>query len=432
MTLTLGGMVLALAADLLIAARLGTTVTSDVLIVALTLPRLIEAVGREGSKFSLLSLFVEVKDVYSQERFYGYVGGLLNLFLGIGLVCVVVCWLAAGLLITILGPGLSEVARDQAVLLFRMSIPSTFFALGAAVLSTFLNSQQQFVIVAARNLAVSGVVVLTLLITWSSSDISQWIAATYTLGNAFFFASLLRYSRRNFDYRYEWRAWPSRSDIERLWSAILYPILGLSVRQGGRALEQALASLVAPGAVAAYYFAFRLISALQTIIGVSIATTGLPHITRLLLTGQFSAFTRALWRQLGRVALVSLPIAVFTFVFADNIVGLLYGRGAFDASSIAQTGSILQILALAIIFFSGVPVLNASLYAQHRYLWVLINTVIVVAINLFAAWLFSRTWGLVGIAVAVPFASAISFISLLVMNFVGINRKLRALSYEQV
>jgi peptidoglycan biosynthesis protein MviN/MurJ (putative lipid II flippase) len=58
-SLTFIGMLLGLAVDVLIAAKLGTGKIADALIIALSLPLFIDTASREGTKFSMLPTFIE-------------------------------------------------------------------------------------------------------------------------------------------------------------------------------------------------------------------------------------------------------------------------------------------------------------------------------------------------------------------------------------
>ncbi|MEP0763579.1 MAG: hypothetical protein HRF48_12665, partial [Chloroflexota bacterium] len=62
MALTGVGMGLTLLTEVLIASRLGARGLTDALILALSMPRLLANVGREATKFSLLTVFVHVDE----------------------------------------------------------------------------------------------------------------------------------------------------------------------------------------------------------------------------------------------------------------------------------------------------------------------------------------------------------------------------------
>lgn len=429
MSITSVGMLAALAVDVLLAARLGTTVAADALVIALSLPRLVDTVAREGTKFSLLALFVEWQERFSPEKYLDLVSGLLNLLLVIGLGCTMLGWLLAPMVISLLGPGLASEGHSQAVQLLRLSIPLTLFALGSTVLGVLLNSQQHFVVVSTRNGVVTAFVVLAIGLAWRSPQFSAWVAGAYTLGYALFFGLLLWYTTRRTGFALNWRAWPDRNALRQLRQATIYPTAGFGVRQGARMVERALASLVASGGVSTYYFAFRLISSVQSIVGVSVATTGLPRITQYDLNGDTKKFGKSLLRQIGRVVLVSLPVALGILVFHNQITSLLYGRGAFSADSVEQTGQILQWLGLGVVLMCSIPVLNSSLYAQRRFSWVLYNMTFVTVVNILLAWWLSGYWGLVGIAVAAVVSAAVSVANLWILSRHG--QKKHILNHER-
>jgi putative peptidoglycan lipid II flippase len=108
-------------------------------------------------------------------------------------------------------------------------------------------------------------------------------------------------------------------------------------------------------------------------------------------------------------------VSLGILVFHNQITSLLYGRGAFSAGSVEQTGQILQWLGLGIVLMCSIPVLNSSLYAQRRFSWVLYNMVLATIVNIVLAWWLSGYWGLVGIAVAVVVSAAVSVANLWIL-----------------
>lgn len=413
MSVTALGMLMSLAVDVLTAARLGATSTTDALIIALSLPLLLDVIMREGTKFSLLPLFVQKNEILSESEYHSFLSGVLNLFLVIGFCLAATGWLLAPAIIRVLGPGLEPSARSQAALLFRLSAPLILFAPASNILFVLLNSQRHFVLTSTRNAIAPTVVVLAMGLAWRSSQIPLWIAGGYTTGYGLFFFLLLWHSVTRIGFWPDWRAWPDRNILRQLWWVTVYPISGFALRQGSRLVERMLASLVAPGGVAAYYFAFRLVSAAQSIVGVSIATIGLPTITEHDLAGRKSDFSEALRRQVLYTIFLSGLVTVGIFILHGQVVRLLYGRGAFDPASVEQTATVLLFLGAGLVFICLTPVLTSGLYAQRRYAWVLLNMAFATTAQVLLAWWLSRPWGLIGIALSFSLSAMISVASLL-------------------
>lgn len=410
MSITAVGMGLALVADILIAAKLGATTQSDVLIIALTVPRIIEVIAREGTKFSLVSLLVEIEQTKSIEEYYYFTAVLFNLALIVGCFLVILSGVLASSIIQLTGPGLNARALTQAILLFKLSLPLSLFAILSTVLSVFLNSQKHFAVTAARNMSMPTAVILLMLLNWQNSKIAVWIAVGHTIGYLFYFIYLLIYSYKKTAFRLSWRARPNGKIISQLKEAVLYPSMGLAVRQSLRIAERALASLTAPGGVAAYYFAYRLISSIQTIVGVSLATTKLPTMSRMVAKHNRKGFEQSLKKQIWQVSLICLPITLVVVIFHTLIIQLLYGRGAFNEGSVAQTGQILQVLGISVFFLSLIPTLNAALYALQKYKMVWWNQALNTAVMLILAWTLSMQYGIIGIAAAFVIAAIFSVV----------------------
>ena len=403
MSLTVFGMMLTFVMDIAIAARLGTGQTADSLILALTLPILLDTVVREGTKSSLVPLFMEQKVNLSPRKFQYFISGLLNLGFIIGIVITIAIEVLAPGVVPLIAPKLSATGQAQTLFLLQVCAPLIVFVPNITVLSVFLNSQKNFSLAAMRNAIAPGFVVFALLVFWESPEISYLIGATHVVGFGIFFAMLFLESYRS-GLKYKWWALPSRKDLQKLGSFSSYPTLGFTLTQALRLGERLLASMVAVGGVSAYYFALRIFSATQTVIGVSIATTSLPEMTEQNLAGNQSYFSRIVRKNLSRTLVLTVPITIAIIFFHKTIISVLYGRGAFDAASVDLTSQILFWMGLGLMFNCIIPPLHSVLYAQKQYKTVFINMMIIVTINLVLAWFLSQTIGLIGISIALSVA----------------------------
>lgn len=410
-SLKFGGMLLALLMDVLIAARLGTSGTADALIIALTLPLFVDTVVRESSNFSLVPIFVERRREDGRAEYHRFVSGLLNMGLTAGACLALVAVAAAPWVVRLLGPGLSEPTASQSVDMLRAAAPMLALAPGITLQGVLLDSHRRFSLVAMRNGVAPGTVVLVLLLTWSRPDTALWIAVAYSLGFAAFFGILYGGARRaGFDHT--WSAWPDRRDLQRVQEAVGWPVAGFVVRQGSRLVERMLASLVAVGGVSAYYFSFRIFSASQTLIGSSVATTGLPGLSVSDTEGDRRAMAWGVRKRLVMTLGLVVPAAAFVLLFHQQIIEILYARGAFDAASVALTSELLFWFGWGILFLSLVPVLQSALYARQAYRSVFRNMLAMALFNMAVAWGLSRWIGLEGLAVAASLTAAVAVANL--------------------
>lgn len=416
MSLTFVGMLVGLLVDVLLAAKFGTSQSTDVLIVALSLPLLIDTVAREGSKFSMVPLFVE-KRINDPAEFQRFTSAVLNAALLLGAAIWLAGMLSASWIVVAIGPGLTPEGQREASRMFLACAPILAIAPAITVQNVIQSSMKRFQVVALRNSIAPSIVVIALLLSWRRTDAAIWVAAAYSTGYFVYFI-MVCIALRTTGRRHVWGAWISWDELAQLRRIISWPTLGFSVAQGVLLAERAIASLVSIGGVSSYYFAFRIYSGIQTIIGTSIATTGLPELAETSATGQPKDLSQHLRRRIIQAILLALPVVLCIVTFNGQIVDTIYGRGEFGQVAIQSTRSLLPWFGIAILFAAVLPIVNSGLYAVGAIRTVFANMLLTSTVRISLAWLLAKTlgFGLQGIAAAVAVAVASSFVSLLYLS----------------
>jgi murein biosynthesis integral membrane protein MurJ len=409
------GMILGLITDVLYAARFGTSETADVLIVSITLPLLFDTITREGTRLSLVPVFVHKRNNSTPAHYWKYLSGLLNLAMVFGIVLWGITVVFSSYIIGFIGPGLDEISVETGSIFLQNAGLSVFLIPSIAVLSISLNSSKIYNVVALRNSITPTVVILTMLITWENQKILYSLAWAYSLSFLIYFGILVL-SNAHIGFRYSLNL-PNKESLSELRSAISWPTLGFMIRQSSRVVEKMIASSLMVGGVSSYHYAFRIFSSIQTIIGSSIATTSLPEIAGV----KDIQIRKTLRIKLKRILWITVPIAVFFLVFNHMVIRIIYFRGGFDQLSIETTSDLLFWLAFGVIFVCMIPILNAVLYALSEFRYAFLNMLIMSIINVTLGYLLSIYLGIIGIGMAISITSTVSVLSLLLfLNKKGI------------
>ena len=336
-----------------------------------------------------------------------FTNDLLFSLLGIGfgifiLIELLALWIAYALL------SQSTIDIQSGTLLLRLCAPLIIFGCGSTVLGAFLNSQQRFKTVALRNALPSGTAALVFLVSWNTENLENWIAVAYTGGFAVYFGWLCIGTYRT-GHRYAFTG-ISVNTLRSLKNTITLPTLGFATRQITNRLlvEIYLVSQLGSGAITLYKSAFQIFSALQTLIGISIATTGLPDMATDDAANDKQKLGRTLNRNVRTAIIIGIPVVLILLIFHGKISWLLYGRGTTDQTSIEMIGRLLFWLGTGLIFSCLIPVLNAGLYAQKAYRFVFANMVTMAFLNFVAAYGLIKAWGLTGIAFAVSITALLA------------------------
>ena len=413
MAITFVGMGLSLLVRvLLIPKRFGFGDTADALTAALTVVLLVDTIVREGAKFSLVPVFVTRKKEMTRAEYQRFTNSLLILLLSVGfgvfiLIELFAPWIAGGLLWK------STVDVQRATTLLRFCAPLLIFGCGSTVLGAFLNSQQRFKTVALRNALPAGAAAFIFLLLWNTQNLENWVAMAYTGGFIAYFGWLCIGAYRT-GHRYGFTG-VSVDTLRSLKNTVTLPTLGFGIRQIVNRLlvEVYLVSQLGSGAITLYKSAFQIFSALQTLIGISIATTGLPDMATAVAHDHDTAnekieLGRTLKRNARTAIIIGFPVTLLLLIFHGKISWILYGRGTIDQASIELIGQLLFWLSSGMIFSCLIPVLNAGLYAQKAYRAVFTNMVTMAILNFLLAYGLMETWWLLSVALSVSITALLA------------------------
>ena len=197
----------------------------------------------------------------------------------------------------------------------RLCAPILIFGCGSTVLGAFLNSQQHFKTVALRNALPAGIAAIVFLLLWNTENLENWVAMAYTGGFAAYFGWLCISTYRT-GHRYALTG-ISVDTLHALKNTVTLPTLGFAVRQVTNRLLIGiyLVSELGGFAVARYDYAFRIFSALQTLIGISIATTGLPDMATHDAANNKQKLGRTLNGNTRTAIIIGFPVTVCLLIF---------------------------------------------------------------------------------------------------------------------
>lgn len=353
--------------DLLIARLFGTLAEAQAFVVAFRIPNLLRDLVAEGA---VTSAFVPVLSGYAatkgREEFWQLAQALgarlvvlVTVIGGLGSLC-------APAIVGFTAPGFASDPEKYSLTIRLTRIVFPFITLVGlwAYFMGVLNSLRHFA-TPALGPAVLNVAMIAacLLIAAHPSAGAMPLAVSVMVGGVVQLLIQLPVAMR-LGFRWRWR-WthPGSQEIMRL----LGPrIVGSAVYQGSVLIHTALASLgavVGDGAVAALYFANRLVQLPLALFGTASAQASLPSLAEQAARDDLQGFTATLRSLLRMVALMMFPAAVGLIVLAFPIVGGLFERGAFDHRSTIMTSQALMCYSTGLLAYALSKVLTGAFYA---------------------------------------------------------------------
>ncbi len=408
--------------DILISNYLGASWASDAFFTGFRFPNLFRRIFGEGAfNAGFVPLFSKALEEQGREAAVKFSNQVLSL-LGIFLLAMTVLFIfKMEWLITLLAPGFKNQPETLALAtncgkimfsyLFCMSL--------TAQLGGILNTLKKFAAVGFAPILLNLCFLVTLLVYIPFLKIDHNLSSiAYALSIAVCAAGFMQLSllwvccyKAGIRLRF---AFPKITrETHELFKLIVPGILASSVQQLNIFIGHAIAS-GQESAISYLYFADRVNQLPIGIVGISYGVILLPLISRKLSAKQpieaqadfIDAAKKCLW--------IAMPAATIMLVLPYEIIHVLFYRGKFTLEDTAQTALVLQAFAVGLPFYVLNKVFQTPYFATLDTKKPMIISIISIIINTVLGWLWFKSHGAVGIALATSVAAGIQNISLAV------------------
>ena len=144
------------------------------------------------------------------------------------------------------------------------------------------------------------------------------------------------------------RVAPGDRDLWRYLALAAPLMLGVTLLTVDEWYDRWFGQLVGTGAIAALFYARRLMQAPVAVVGQAVATAALPALSRLWSEGRREELDALVLRTLQASVALGVIAAGAMIALADPIVTLVYVRGAFEAADAGPVAWLLRVFCLAV------------------------------------------------------------------------------------
>ena len=186
---------------------------------------------------------------------------------------------------------------------------------------------------------------------------------------------------------------PSVREVGRL---VAPRVVGTAIAQLNFVVNNSLASGLGEGAVSAINYAWMLMLLPQGVFAQAIGTAAFPTLSAQAARHDWTEMRNTLAATLRAVFFLCLPATAGLLVLGRPLVGLLFQRGAFGASSTDAVTWALSLFALGLVGHAGLEIVARAFYALHDTstpVWV---GAVAVGLNVGLSLVLSRAFGAIG------------------------------------
>jgi putative peptidoglycan lipid II flippase len=374
--LTVGGntaasRVLGFAREMLIAAALGAGPVADAFYAAFRFPNLFRRLFAEGAfNSAFIPLFARNLEGGGEAGARAFANEVMAALLVILLALTAFAELATPFFVaTIIAPGFTDDAAkfDLTVLLTRVMFPYLAYMSLVAMLSGILNALHRYFAAAFApvllNIVMVAVIAVCIVFGLPTDRIGLVMGSgVFLAGLAQLMLLVVAVHRAGFPLRLvRPRLTPGVKRL--LWLAAPAAVAG-GVTQINLFIGQIIASQK-DGAIAILQYADRVYQLPLGIVGVAIGVVLLPELSRSLKAGYMREAAHNQNRALEFALFLTLPAAAALFVIPEEVVRVLYERGAFTPQTSAIAARALAIFALGLPAFVLIKVFSPGFFARE-------------------------------------------------------------------
>ncbi len=354
--------------DSLTAIFLGAGPVADAFFVAQRLPNLFRSLFAEGAfSAAFVPLYTTEQERNGDEAAQAFAGQALMLLLAFLLPFSVLVMMFMPEVMLVLAPGFERDSEKYNLAVSFSTITFPYLALISvtALQTGVLNARGRFGPGAAAPIAFNIVLIIGLL----AAKFFDWHVG-YTLAWSVLISGVVQYAWLAISC-YRARASipilrPRLSDASnKLFRRIGPGAVGAGASQINLLISTILASTLPTGAVSYLFYADRLNQLPLGIVGIAVATTLLPLLSRHIEAGAEDKVRHFNSRAIEFCLLLGLPATIGLIILAQPIIQTLFQHGAFKLQDTLATSDALRAYALGIPAFLLVKVFAAGFFARH-------------------------------------------------------------------
>jgi len=154
-------------------------------------------------------------------------------------------------------------------------------------------------------------------------------------------------------------------------------------------------------------------------LGVSLGIAVFPSLSRMAATDDLANVARTIMSSLRMLIFVLAPLTFLLMLFAVPTIGLVLGRGKFDANAVDMTAQALAMYAIGLIAIAAMYVLQRAFYALSDNITPFVVGALGAAAHIALNWVLMRDLAHAGIALStslIALVSAVVMLALLAMR----------------
>jgi putative peptidoglycan lipid II flippase len=403
----------------------GASSETDAYTIAIQLPTTLFSLVSTAISNVVLPYYSKKLNKNGQKVATDYASNLMTMVTILSIIIVICCELFSNAIISVCVPGLSTETAHLASILFRLVVPTVILTELMNINTSILNVHKSFVLSSLASIVLNITYVSIVVLLGNSRGIYAAVCGT-VIGTLVQFAYSVLLRRRYLKYRLICN--PRDTDMIASIKKSLPVFVGIGAAEINKIVDEIVSSFLEDGSISLLNYASKLSSAISTLFIQGITTVVYPEFAESAAEKSDARMADCLLFSMKMIMLLLLPIMVGGAILSQEIITIIYRRGAFDAYAVASTAPIFACYLVCLLFRAIRQITSRAFYAYGDTKIPMKNSFIGIVINIMLDVTVVKFLGAVGLALATTVATAI--ISLFLLK--DIRKKNKYISYKSL
>lgn len=407
--LTLGSKCLGFVREMVMANYFGTSYVVDAYVMAQSIPTILFAGIFGAVATAYMPLFSNKIEKESEKAGNIFTTQVIKILFIFSLISVVIGFIFSSQITAIFARGFGGETAELTSSFLKITFSYVIFTSIAELLEAYLQYNKVFVPQIIIGYTQSIFVIIAIVI----SAFTNSYYLVFGLLFAYITRMLLMWRfTRKYGFRYE-KSTESIKPVLKEIEAMAIPVfLGTSVFQINLFVDKYLASGLQEGSVAALNYA-NILNTMIMALTVSILTTIIyPRLAQANALEDNTRFSELVQTGINLIIIIALPFSLGAIVYSNQIVQIIFERGAFDSAATRLTGSAYLFYSVGMLFVALNSFLTRVYYAIHDMKTPVIFASISVIINISLNFMLVGKMQHNGLALATSISAIVNTVSL--------------------
>ena len=322
--------------DIVLSYYYGASIISDAYLISQTIPIVIFSFIGIGISTGYIPMYTDINKNKGVSEANKFTTNLLNVILVLCFIIIIFIFINTEIVVKLFASGFEGETLVIARQFTRISIIGIIFTSIVNIISSLLQIYDRYIISAISVIPMNLTIILSIILS-IKTDV-RLIAFGSVIAIIIQVFTLIPSVRKN-GYKYKLAIDLKDDNIKKMFYLTLPTILGVAINDINVLIDRTIASNISIGGISALNYANQINRFIHGVFVLSIATIFYPTISKLVVKNDIVKLKMVLNQSITGVLIITVPSSVGILFFSEEIVRLLFERGAFDLNAMLLTST---------------------------------------------------------------------------------------------